>query len=91
MIQENWESNSSKPQACDGFLLNFILTTFLAHSFFSYFLTTFLCNSFFLTTFWQKYIFSSFEAKNWWYRVKKIPATRVLFFSYIVRKLSASF
>ena len=28
-------------QACDGFLLSFILTIFLAHSFFSYFLTTF--------------------------------------------------
>ena len=31
----------SHMQACDGFLLSFILTTFLAHSFFSYFLTTF--------------------------------------------------
>ena len=51
-------------QACDGFLLSFILTTFLAHSFFSYFLTTFLCNSFFLTTFLQKYIFSSFEGQK---------------------------
>ena len=51
-------------QACDGFLLSFILTTFLAHSFFSYLLTTFLCNSFFLTTFLQKYIFSSFEGKK---------------------------
>ena len=51
-------------QACDGFLLSFILTTFLAHSFFSYFLTTFLCNSFFLTTFLQKYIFSSLEGQK---------------------------